>query len=78
MKLSEKLVNLTKFAKKNNQKYEKPSKPKFCPKGCGETLEATPLEGNEKEIISKMSNFKNHWKIHCTICNYSSYLSEGE
>ena len=52
--------------------------PKFCQNGCGDTLHAEKLEGEELERISKLnSNFRNHWKTKCTVCGTEHYLSEG-
>jgi len=52
--------------------------PKFCTKGCGETLDAQLLTGEELETIRQMNpHFKNHWKIKCTKCGAENYLSEG-
>ena len=58
---------------------EEAVKPKFCPNGCGETIEATPLtDGPVFELISNSNSiFKNHWKIKCTKCDHNSFLSEG-
>lgn len=53
-------------------------KPRFCPDGCGETLESTPLTGKELELSKSCApNYKNHWKIKCTKCGLESYIAEG-
>lgn len=54
--------------------------PKFCTKGCGETLEATRLiEGRIFDLISSGNpDFRHHWKVKCTKCGFDSFISEGK
>jgi len=52
--------------------------PKFCPKGCGKTLNSTMITGDELHLISSLHpNWKNYWKVKCKKCDYETCISEG-
>ncbi len=55
-----------------------PAVPKFCPNGCGETIVAKILTGQELELLQHANpKYINHWHYKCVKCDVEGYISEG-